>query len=123
MENSKNTLPNKLNLLLFLSFIIISFQLFNIFSNSKDDLKVNYIKKEIKILKDDISNIYKYEKSLDKKIDTFNIQIQNIHEAKIINNTKIKKLKKDEKIQTDKFKSYDVSMWESYFTNRYSKKQ
>ena len=123
MENLKNTLPNKLNLLLFLAVIIISFQVFNIFSSSYESIKVNYIKKEIEDLKNDIDDIYKSEKALDKKIDTFNFQIKNIHEAIKINNTKIDNLKEYEKTQIDKFKSYDARMWEKYFADRYAKKR
>ena len=124
MENLKNTLPNKLNLLLLLlAVIIISFQVFNIFSSSNESIKVNYIKKEIEDLKNDIDDIYKSEKALDKKIDTFNLRIKNIHEAIKINNTKIDNLKEYEKTQIDKFKSYDARMWEKYFTDRYAKKR
>jgi septal ring factor EnvC (AmiA/AmiB activator) len=123
MENLKNVLSNKINLLLILAGLVLVFQLFSLLSNGREALKVNYIKEEISKLKEDVQEIYKSEKALDKKIDTFNLQIKNIHEAVIINNTKIEKLKKDEKIQIDKFKSYNARMWERYFTDRYSKKQ
>jgi len=101
--------------------LVFCFQVFNLFSNGNEAIKVDYIKKEIKGLKDDVNEIYKSEKALDKKIDTFNYEIKNIHEAVTINNTKIENLKKYEKIQIDKFKSYDARMWERYFADRYSK--
>ena len=123
MENLKNVLSNKINLLLILAGLVLFFQLFILLGNGREALKVNYIKEEISNLKEDVEEIYKSEKALDKKIDTFNLQIKNIHEAIIINNTKIEKLKRDEKIQIDKFKSYDARMWERYFTDRYSKKR
>jgi len=123
MENLKNVLSNKINLLLILAGLVLVFQLFSLLSNGREALKVNYIKEEISKIKEDVEEIYKSEKALDKKIDTFNLQIKNIHEAVIINNTKIEKLKRDEKIQIDKFKSYNARMWERYFTDRYSKKQ
>ena len=123
MENLKNVLSNKINLLLILAGLVLFFQLFILLGNGREALKVNYIKEEISNLKEDVKEIYKSEKALDKKIDTFNLQIKNIHEAVIINNTKIEKLKRDEKIQIDKFKSYNARMWERYFTDRYSKKQ
>jgi len=123
MENLKNVLSNKINLVLILAGLVLFFQLFILLGNGREALKVNYIKEEISKLKEDVEEIYKYEKALDKKIDTFNLQIKNIHEAVIINNTKIEKLKRDEKIQIDKFKSYNARMWERYFTDRYSKKQ
>jgi seryl-tRNA synthetase len=123
MENLKNVLSNKINLVLILTGLVLFFQLFSLLSNGREALKVNYIKEEISKLKDDVEEIYKSEKALDKKIDTFNLQIKNIHEAVIINNTKIENLKRDEKIQIDKFKSYDANMWERYFTDRYSKKR
>ncbi len=122
MENLKNVLSNKINLVLILAGLVLFFQLFILLGNGREALKVNYIKEEISKLKVDVEEIYKYEKALDKKIDTFNLQIKNIHEAVIINNTKIEKLKRDEKIQIDKFKSYNARMWERYFTDRYSKK-
>lgn len=122
MENLKNVLSNKINLVLILAGLVLFFQLFILLGNGREALKVNYIKEEISKLKYDVEEIYKSEKALDKKIDTFNLQIKNIHEAVIINNTKIEKLKRDEKIQIDKFKSYNARMWERYFTDRYSKK-
>ena len=123
MENIKNVLSNKLNLVLILAGLVLVFQLFSLLSNGREALKVNYIKDEISKLKEDVNEIYESEKALDKKIDTFNLQIKNIHEAVNINNTKIENLKRDEKIEIDKFKSYDANMWERYFTDRYSKKQ
>lgn len=122
MEKLKNILSNKINLVLILAGLVLCFQIFSLFNKGKETLKVNYIKEEISNLKKDVEEIYKYEKALNKKIDTFNFQIKNIHKSVIINNTKIEKLKKDEKIQIDKFKSYDANMWERYFTDRYSKK-
>ena len=122
MENIKNVLSNRLNLVLILAGLVLIFQLFSVLSNGRETLKVNYIKEEISKLKEDVDEIYKTEKALDKKIDTFNMQIKNIHKAVNINNTKIENLKRDEKIEIDKFKSYDANMWERYFTDRYSKK-
>lgn len=122
MENLKNALSNKLNLLMILVAGIFCFQVFSLFSNGNEVQKVNYIKKEIVALKDEINNIYEAEHALDKKIDTFNIQIQGIHEAVTINNTKIENLKKDEKTKIDNFKSYDARKWEQYFAKRYAKK-
>ena len=123
MEDLKNILSNRINLLLIVAGLILCFQLFSLLSNGRETLKVNYIKEEISKLKEDVDEIYKTEKALDKKIDTFNMQIKNIHKAVNINNTKIENLKRDEKIEIDKFKSYDANMWERYFTDRYSKKR
>jgi len=122
MENLKNALSNKMTLLLLMVCLIFCFQLFNLFSNGNEVQKVNYIKKEITNLKDEVEAIYESEKALDKKIDTFNLQIKNIHEAVTINNTKIENLKKYEKVQIDNLKSYNARMYEQYFTDRYSKK-
>ena len=123
MENLKNVLSNKINLVLILVALVLCSPLFALLSNGREALKVNYIKKEITNLKSDIEQIYKSEKALDKKIDTFNIRIKQIHEVVKINNVKIDKLKKDEKIQIDKFKSYDARMYERYFTDRYKAKK
>jgi seryl-tRNA synthetase len=109
--------------LLIIAGLLLVFQLYNVVGNGREALKVNYIKEEISKLKEDVDEIYKTEKALDKKIDTFNLEIKNVHNAVNINNTKIENLKRDEKIQIDKFKSYDADMWERYFTDRYSKKQ
>ena len=122
MEDLKNILSNRINLLLIIAGLLLVFQLFNLVGNGREALKVNYIKEEISNLKDEVEEIHKSEKALDKKIDTFNSEIKNVHEAVNINNTKIENLKRDEKIQIDKFKSYDADMWERYFTDRYSKK-
>jgi len=123
MEDLKNILSNRINVLLIIAGLVLVFQLYNVVGNGREALKVNYIKEEISNLKDEVEEIHKSEKALDKKIDTFNMQIKNVHQAVNINNTKIENLKKDEKIQIDKFKSYDADMWERYFTDRYSKKQ
>jgi len=123
MEDLKNILSNRINVLLIIAGLVLVFQLYNVVGNGREALKVNYIKEEISNLKDEVEEIHKSEKALDKKIDTFNLEIKNVHQAVNINNTKIENLKKDEKIQIDKFKSYDADMWERYFTDRYSKKQ
>jgi seryl-tRNA synthetase len=123
MEELKKILSNKINLLLIIAGFLLVFQLYNVVGNGREALKVNYIKEEISNLKDEVEEIHKSEKALDKKIDTFNLEIKNVHQAVNINNTKIENLKRDEKIQIDKFKSYDADMWERYFTDRYSKKQ
>lgn len=123
MENLKNILSNKLNFVIILMAIIFCFQVFSLFKTGQEAQKVDYIKKEITLLKDDIKAIYESEKALDKKIDTFNIRINQIHEVVKINNIKIDKLKKDEKIEIDKFKSYDARMYERYFTDRYKTKK
>ena len=123
MEDLKNILSNRINLLLIIAGLLLVFQLFSVVGNGREALKVNYIKEEISNLKDEVEEIHKSEKALDKKIDTFNLEIKNVRNAVNINNTKIENLKRDEKIQIDKFKSYDADMWERYFTDRYSKKQ
>jgi peptidoglycan hydrolase CwlO-like protein len=114
MEDLKNILSNRINLLLIIAGLLLVFQLFSVVGNGREALKVNYIKEEISKLKDDVEEIEKSEKALDKKIDTFNMQITNVHKAVNINNTKI---------EIDKFNSYDANMWERYFADRYSKKQ
>lgn len=123
MEDLKSFLSNRINLLLFIAGLIFCFQIFTIFGNGREELKVNYIKKEVQALKDDVSNIYKSERDLDKKIEKFNIEIKNIHEAVTVNNQKIENLKKNEKVQVDNFKSFDARKYEQYFTDRYSKQK
>jgi hypothetical protein len=122
MEYLKNALPKNLNLLTILVALVLCFQAFSFFSNGNETEKVNYIKKEIIGLKKDVKAIYESKDALDKKIDTFNTRIKRIHEAVNINNTKIENLKKYEKTQIDKFKSYDARMWERYFADRYANK-
>ena len=120
MDDLKNFLSNRINLLLILVGLLLVFQMFSVIGKGKEALKVNYIKEEIQGLKDEVNEIYKSEKALDKKIDTFNTRIKNIHEAVTINNIKIENLKKYEKVQVDNFKSYDARMYEEYFAERYS---
>jgi seryl-tRNA synthetase len=122
MEDLKKFLSNRINLLLIFVGILLVFQMFSVIGNGKEALKINYIKEEIQGLKDEVNDIYESEKALDKKIDTFNIQIKNVHEEVIINNTKIENLKKYEKVQIDNLKSYDARMYEEYFAERYSDK-
>jgi len=121
MEDLKNVLSNRLNAIVILVIVIFSFQIFNLVSNGNEVQKVNYIKKEIQSIKDEVKDIYKSEEAMVHKIDTFNLRIKGIDEEVEINNTKIDNLKKNEKIQIDNFKSYDASMWEQYFTDRYTK--
>jgi seryl-tRNA synthetase len=121
MEDLKNVLSNRLNAIVILVIVIFSFQIFNLVSNGNEVQKVNYIKKEIQSIKDEVKDIYKSEEAMGHKIDTFNLRIKGIDEEVEINNTKIDNLKKNEKIQIDNFKSYDASMWEQYFTDRYTK--
>lgn len=121
MEDLKNYLSGKLTLLIIIVCLMFSVQVYNLFYNGGEVQKVDYIKKEISNLKKDVEAIYKSEKELGKKIDTFNIRIKGIHEQVKLNNTKIDKLKENGKIQIDNFKSYDARMWERYFTDRYVK--
>jgi peptidoglycan hydrolase CwlO-like protein len=122
MENLKNVLSNKLNLLILLVAIIFCFQVFSLFSNGNETQKINYIKDEISDLKTGVKVIYDSYERMDKKIETFNTKINNIDNQVKINNTKIDNLKKDEKTKIDNFKSYDARMYERYFTERYAKK-
>jgi septal ring factor EnvC (AmiA/AmiB activator) len=121
MEDVKNFSSNKMTLLIIMLCLVFSLQVFTLFDNGSEVKKINYIKKEISALKDEVDSIRKSEKALDKKIDSFNIRIAQIHEAVKVNNIKIDNLKKYEKIQIDNFKSYDALMWERYFADRYSK--
>jgi len=121
MEDLKNYLSSKLTLLIIIVCLVFSVQVFTFFYNGNEVQKVDYIKKEISNLKNDVDAISKSEKELDKKIDTFNVGIKKIHEAVKLNNIKIDKLKENGKIQIDNFKSYDARMWERYFTDRYAK--
>ena len=123
MEDVKSILSNKMTLLIIMLCLVFSLQVFTLFDNGGEVKKVNYIKEEINVLKDEVDSIYKSEKALDKKIDGFNEEISQIHEAVNVNNSKIENLKKYEKIQIDSFKSYDALMWEKYFADRYSNQQ
>lgn len=122
MENTNNPLSNKLTLLMILASVIFCFQVFSFFRSGNETQKVNYIKKEINGLKDDVSKIYEKENSMGQKIDTFNSRIKGIHEAVNINNDKIENLKKDEKNKLNSFKSYTACQYQEYFPKRYGKK-
>ncbi len=121
--NFKNvSYPDKTTLLLIIACLIIAIQVFTLFKSGGEAEKVNYIKKEITTLKNDVNQIYESGKVLDKKIDTYNSQVEIIHKAVNINNAKIDNLKKYEKAQINNFKSYDARMWEKHFTDRYAKR-
>jgi peptidoglycan hydrolase CwlO-like protein len=122
MENLKNLVTNKTNIVLILMGVLVCMQLFNLIGNNNESSKVNYIEEEISKIRQDINKLHNEEKSLDKKIDSFNFNIKKIKKEVNVNNEKIEKLKKDEKNQTDKFKYYDANMWERYFADRYHEK-
>lgn len=101
--------------------LVFSVQVFNLFKNENETQKVNYIKKEIMGLKQDVNKIYKHYDALGVKIDTFKAEVQNIHKSVNINNVKIENLKQYEKDKKNSFKSYTSRMWEQYFADRYAK--
>ena len=122
MENIKDSLHNKMTLLMIMLCFVFCIQVFSLFKNEDETQKVNYIKKEIKELKQDVNKIYSNYDSLGVKIDTFKKQVEGIHKSVKINNIKIENLKQYEKDKKNSFKSYTASMWEQYFADRYAKK-
>lgn len=113
---------NRVSFVFALPIIVFITQIFSLLSSSNQLDKVNYIKKEMKKNQSIIDSIYKKNKDLDKKIQIFNSKLQILDNSISTNNDKIDKLKQNEKTQIDNFKHYNASMWEKYFTNRYSKK-
>jgi septal ring factor EnvC (AmiA/AmiB activator) len=120
-DDLKKPISYKMALIMIMVCLIFCFQVFVFFTNGNQLPKVNYIKKEITELKDEIKSVYKTQELLNQKIDTFNLKIKEIHQVVSSNNVKLENLKKDEKIQIDNFKSYDASMYERYFAERYTK--
>lgn len=121
MENIE--LLNKRFSLIFLMLIGIFIALiFSLLSSGNQIEKINYIKQEMAKNQIVIDSIYKANKKLDKQIAKLNSEIKILDNSIGANNDKIDKLKKDEKTQIDGFKHFDASMWQKYFTNRYSKK-
>ena len=55
MEDLKNYLSNKFFLIIVMFCFVFCFQVFNLFTNSNESLKIDYIKKEIVGLKDDVN--------------------------------------------------------------------
>jgi septal ring factor EnvC (AmiA/AmiB activator) len=82
--------------------------------------KVDYIKTQMIEVKEEINEIQIENKSLDKKFDNFNIQIQDIDKNIDKNNQSIIKLNQDEKTTIDSFRNYTPNEWEKYFTDRYN---
>jgi peptidoglycan hydrolase CwlO-like protein len=122
MEDFKNQLNKKFLPIYVLSiiFLIIFFgMIFNTYI-AYDDVK--YLKKEIEKSEVIIQQAYKKNQEIENKILEYQKVINNIDKQIGDNNDKIDKLKKDEKNQTNKFKSYDARMWEKYFTDRYKGK-
>lgn len=121
MENIE--VLNKRFSLIFLMLIGIFIALiFSLLSSGNQIEKINYIKQEMAKNQIVIDSIYKANKKLDKQITKLNSEIKILDNSIGANNDKIDKLKKDEKTQIDGFKHFDASMWQKYFTNRYSKK-
>jgi septal ring factor EnvC (AmiA/AmiB activator) len=121
MENIE--VLNKRFSLIFLMLIGIFIALiFSLLSSGNQIEKINYIKQEMAKNQIVIDSIYKANKKLDKQIVKLNSEIKILDNSIGANNDKIDKLKKDEKTQIDGFKHFDASMWQKYFTNRYSKK-
>jgi septal ring factor EnvC (AmiA/AmiB activator) len=121
MENIE--ILNKRFSLIFLMLIGIFIALiFSLLSSGNQIEKINYIKQEMAKNQIVIDSIYKANKKLDKQIVKLNSEIKILDNSIGANNDKIDKLKKDEKTQIDGFKHFDASMWQKYFTNRYSKK-
>jgi peptidoglycan hydrolase CwlO-like protein len=115
-------LHNRVSYVFLLLIIVFITLIFSLFTSSHQIDKINYIKSEITKDKSVIDSIYKKNKDLDAKINQINSKISKVDKRIDINNDKIDKLKQNEKNQIDKFKHYDSSMWEKYFTDRYSKK-
>jgi peptidoglycan hydrolase CwlO-like protein len=115
-------LHNRISFVFVLLLIVFITQIFSLMSSSNQLEKVSYIKSEMKKNQSIIDSIYKKNKDLDKKIENFNSKLEVLDNSINANNSKIDKLKKDEKNKVDSFKHYNASMWEKYFTDRYSKK-
>lgn len=115
-------LHNRIGLVFALLIIVFFTQIFSLMSSGNQIDKINYIKKEIANNQLVVDSIYKVNKKLDKQIISLNYKIKNLDNNIDANNDKIDKLKKDGKIQVDNFKHFNASMWEKYFTDRYSKK-
>jgi len=82
--------------------------------------KIDYIKNQMNEVKEGINKIQIENKSLDKKFDNLNIQIQDIDKNIDKNNQSIIKLNQDEKTTIDSFRNYTPNEWEKYFTDRYN---
>jgi peptidoglycan hydrolase CwlO-like protein len=113
---------NRLSLIFILLILVFLTQIFSLMSSGNQIDKINYIKKEIVKSQSVVDSLYKKNKGLDEKINQLNSKIEALDNSIIANNKKIDKLKQNEKIQIDNFKHYNASMWEKYFTDRYSKK-
>jgi len=115
-------LHNRVSFVFILLIIVFITQIFSLFSSGNQIDKINYIKKEIVKSQSIVDSLYKKNKGLDEKIDKLNFKIQTLDNNINTNNDKIDKLKQNEKSKIDSFKCYNASMFEKYFTDRYSKK-
>lgn len=121
-KKMEKILHNRVGLIFVLLIFVFLTQIFSLMSSGNQLDKIKYIKTEMAKNKSIIDSIYKKNEGLNKKIDQLNSKIEVLDNSIGANNIKIDKLKRDEKIQIDKFKHYDAGMWEKYFTDRYSKK-
>jgi septal ring factor EnvC (AmiA/AmiB activator) len=115
-------LHSKISLIFLMLLAVFIALVFSLLSSGNQIEKIKYIKQEIAKSQIVIDSIYKVNKKLDKQIIKLNSKIKILDNNIEANNDKIDKLKKDEKTQIDSFKHYNASMWEKYFSNRYSKK-
>jgi septal ring factor EnvC (AmiA/AmiB activator) len=102
-----------------LLIVVLLMLLVNNFFNLKDSDKIEYIKDEIKEVKSELNSVYKENKKLQRKLDSFKTEITKIDNGIDINNKKIQNLKIYEKNQISSFASYGNVEWEKYFADRY----
>lgn len=86
---------------------------------SNEDSK--YLKQEVVKIKTEIKQYEEQNKKLSEKIVQYEDLLVKIDSSISVNNKKIDNLKKSTNEKINSFKSYDASMWEKYFTDRYAK--
>ena len=109
------------NDLMFLGFLIIMLVLmFNTIISYFSNGDSKYLIKEVDRINSQIKIYQEENKKLSDKISVYEKLLIKIDSSISINEQKIDKLKISTNEKINSFKSYDATMWEKFFTERYS---
>lgn len=103
-------------LVLGIILVIVSFNSLMSFVSNDDN---KYLKKEISKIEKEIKQYELENKKLSEKVLGYEKLLLKIDSSISLNNKKIDKLKFNTNEKINSFKSYDASMWEKFFADRY----
>jgi uncharacterized membrane protein len=103
-------------LVLGIILVIVSFNSLMSFVSNDDN---KYLKKESSKIEKEIKQYELENKKLSEKVLGYEKLLLKIDSSISLNNKKIDKLKFNTNEKINSFKSYDASMWEKFFADRY----